>query len=373
MIAMQVANVTLRNEQSASVLLVDDAKQIRLRFGTTYAGGEAILAALQQTPAVRPLTQTMLLDVLHRFDIRVCRAAIDELRGGLLFAHLELQSSTGKSTSVDALPSDVVSVALRTDVPLEVAESVVAAMGSQRGQLIDVGGYQLSAHVKGRGIPVVVLESAFGGGHELWSKVQDSIAEFTTVCSDDRAGLGWSDSVPGPRTFRDSVRDLHALLQGLTLPAPYVLVGHSIGGPLVLLYASTYAADMAGLVLVDSSHPDQRARFLAALPPESTDDLPGMRTLRKNLRDPALFSSEWNDAAICFEQAQACGGLGHLPLSVITATRRENPLSLPEDVLDMQNRVWVELQQDLARLSSRSTQRVTEDSGHFIQLTNPNS
>lgn len=371
MLAMQVADVTLRDDQSASVLLVEDTQQIRLRFRTTYAGGEAILAALHQPPAIRPPTQVLLLDALKRFDVNVRRATIDELRDILLYAHLELQSSGGKNVTVDALPSDVVSVALRTGVPLEVSEQVVAAMGCRRGQLIDVGGYQLSAHVKGSGGPAVVLESSFGSGYELWSKVQDSIAQFTTVCSYDRAGLGWSDFVSRPRTFQDSVRDLHVLLQRLTLPTPYVLVGSSIGGPLGLLYACTYSAEMAGLVLVDSSHPDQRARFLTILPSEDVGEPPNVREYRKSLLSPAFLGLEWDDATICFEEAQGCRTLGDLPLAVITAGKPWNPFDPSDERTARHDQIWRDLQMELVQLSSRSTQRFAEQSGHMVPFEQP--
>jgi pimeloyl-ACP methyl ester carboxylesterase/bifunctional DNase/RNase len=372
MLAMQVVDVILRDGPSVSVSLVEDTQQIRLNFWTTYAGGEAILAALHQTPAIRPPTQVLFLDALKRFDIGVCRATIDELRDGLLYAHLELQSSDGKSATVDALPSDVVSIALRAGVPLEVSEQVVAEMGSRRGQLIDVGGYQLSAYVKGSGGPVVVLEAPFGGGHAAWVKIQDTVAQFALVCSYDRAGVGWSECAPAPRTFKDSVRDLHVLLEKLALPAPYVLVGHSIGGPLGLLYACIYPADVAGLVLVDSGHPDQRARFLSALPPESADEPPSVRAYRKNLQNTSVFSPEWDDASVCFEEVRGCRALGDLPLTVITAARSAvNPLGLPAELIVQRDQTWQDMQADLARLSSRSTQRFAEQSGHMVPLDQP--
>ena len=371
MLTMQVVDVTFPTDQSACVFLVEDTRQVRLMFFTTYAGGEAILAGLRQTPAKRPPTQVMLIDALKHFDVSVRRATIDELRAGLLYAHLHLQSGDGASATIDALPSDVVSVALRAGVPLEISEQVVAEMGCRRGQMIDVGGHQLSAHVTGKGKPVVVLEAGDSRGCETWSKVQDDIAQFATVCSYDRAGLGWSEPVSQPRTFQDSVGDLHVLLERLALPAPYVLVGHSIGGELVRLYAHTYPTEVAGLVLVDSSHPDGGSRFLAVLPPEKADEQPSVRALRKNSLSPTRLSPQWADAAACYEQSRACGGLGSLPLAVITATKTVNSMNLPEDILALQERVWVELQQDLARLSSRSTHRFAEQSGHMIPFDQP--
>jgi pimeloyl-ACP methyl ester carboxylesterase/bifunctional DNase/RNase len=371
MLAMQVADVVLRDEPSVAVFLVEDAQQIRLKFWTTYAGGEAILAALHQSPAIRPPTQVLFLNALKRFDISVCRATIDELREGLLYAHLELQSGDGKSVTVDALPSDVVSVALRVGVPLEVSEQVVAEMGCRRGQLIDVGGYHLSTHVKGSGSPTVVLESGAVNGYETWGKVQDTIAQFATVCSYDRAGLGWSGSGVKPRTLRNSVQDLHALLERVALPGPYVLVGHSIGGSLVRLYADCYPTEVAGLVLVDSALPDNRDRFVAMLPPESADEPPSVRAFRKSLLSPEFFAPEWDDAVQCFEEVRGCKTLGDLPLTIITAARAANPFGLPTEIVARRDQIRRDMQTDLARLSSRSTQRFAEQSGHMVPLDQP--
>jgi pimeloyl-ACP methyl ester carboxylesterase len=89
-----------------------------------------------------------------------------------------------------------------------------------------------------------------------WAEIQRYLAQHTTVVLYDRAGLGWSDPGPWP-TGKQMVDDLHALLGAAGIPAPYVLVGHSVGGLLVRLYARRYPEQVAGLVLVDSSHPDQ--------------------------------------------------------------------------------------------------------------------
>lgn len=370
MLAMQVVDVALQDGPSATIFLAEESQQVRLKFWTTHAGGEAILAALRQTPAIRPSTQVLVLDALKQFDVSVCRATIDELCDGLLYGHLHLQTSDGKGAIVDALPSDVVSIALRASVPLEVSEQVVANMGCRRGQLIDVGGYRLSVHVKGNGSPTVVLESGAGGGHESWVKVQDRVAQFTTVCSYDRAGLGWSDSAPVPRTFQNSMQDLHSLLEQLGLPAPYVLVGHSAGGSVVHLYADRYPAAVAGLVLVDSAHPEHTTRLLSALPPESSDEPPSVREYRKSLNSPA-FLVEWDDAAACFEEIRGCKSLGDLPLTVITAVRAANPLGLPVEVVALRDRTWQDMQKDLVRLSSCATQQFAEQSGHFVQYDQP--
>ena len=90
-----------------------------------------------------------------------------------------------------------------------------------------------------------------------WLDVQARAAEFTQVCSYGRAGYGWGDPDPSPRTSSEIARDLHTLLQKAGVQPPYVLVGHSIGGLYMQLYAATYPSDVSGMVLLDSSHEEQ--------------------------------------------------------------------------------------------------------------------
>ena len=127
------------------------------------------------------------------------------------------------------------------------------------GQLVDVGGYKMHINCTGQGTPVVILDSGLGDSYISWSKVQPQIAKFTRVCSYDRAGLGYSDASPRPRISKVIAEELHTLLHnaGIDLP-PYILVGHSMGGFDVCMFASLYRSEVAGMVLVDSSHPEQR-------------------------------------------------------------------------------------------------------------------
>jgi len=133
------------------------------------------------------------------------------------------------------------------------------------GQLVDIGGYRMHIHCTGQGTPTVILDSGLGDSYISWHKVQPQIAQFTHVCSYDRAGLGYSDSSPRHRASKDIAEELYTLLHNAGIPPPYILVGHSMGGYDVRLYASLYRNEVVGMVLVDASHPEQQKRFPAAL------------------------------------------------------------------------------------------------------------
>ena len=123
------------------------------------------------------------------------------------------------------------------------------------GRIVDVGGHRLHLYCAGEGGPSVVMDSGLPGSSLSWRLVQPEVAQFARVCSYDRAGLGWSEAGPKPRTSQQVVEELHTLLASAGIEAPYVLVGHSFGAFTARLYASTYPKEVAGLVLVDPLHP----------------------------------------------------------------------------------------------------------------------
>src|SRR5438093_1561324 len=125
------------------------------------------------------------------------------------------------------------------------------------GRLVDVGGHRLHILCTGAGSPAVVLESGLGGSSADWGFVQPGVAAFTRVCSYDRAGMGYSDPGPSPRTARRIARELAELLDRSGIARPVVLVGAYSGGFTVRIFASEYGERAAGLVLVDASHEDQ--------------------------------------------------------------------------------------------------------------------
>ena len=124
------------------------------------------------------------------------------------------------------------------------------------GRLIDVGGYRVHLNCTGNKGPTVVLIAGAGDFSFDWSLVQPKIGDFARVCSYDRAGSAWSDPGPTPRTMKQEAFELHTMLAAAHESAPYVLVGHSLGGLVARVYTEQYPREVAGMILVDSTHED---------------------------------------------------------------------------------------------------------------------
>lgn len=122
------------------------------------------------------------------------------------------------------------------------------------GKLVDAGGHRVHLNCTGEGSPTVVLEGGAGDFSLVWALVQPPIAQFTRVCSYDRAGYAWSDAGPQPRTMAQIAYELHTALANAGEKGPYVLVGASFGGLIVRVFANAYPDDVSGMVLVDSMH-----------------------------------------------------------------------------------------------------------------------
>jgi pimeloyl-ACP methyl ester carboxylesterase len=125
------------------------------------------------------------------------------------------------------------------------------------GTLNNVGGHRLHIYCKGDGGPTVVLFNGLGEISATWARITDEVSSTARVCAYDRAGQGWSDDTSSPQDGVAAAGDLHALLTAAGEHGPYVLVGHSTGGPYALTYAAQYPQQVAGMVLLDSSSPEQ--------------------------------------------------------------------------------------------------------------------
>jgi len=164
---------------------------------------------------------------------------------------------------------------------------------------VDLGGWRLHLNCTGQvsaSQPTVILEAGAGDFSVGWSLVQPEVARFARVCSYDRAGLGWSDLGPRPRTLRQIVWELHTLLEKAGVRPPYVLVGHSYGGILARLYAFTYPSEVGGIVLEESGHESgvavfRNGRMVRLLETATGRPLPAVKTsnpLRESDLTPAL-------------------------------------------------------------------------------------
>ncbi len=148
---------------------------------------------------------------------------------------------------------------------LAVAGSIYQAIATERaeraypppGEMVEVGGYSLHIHCVGQGSPSVVLDAGSGEMSAQWVWVQQEVSGTTRVCAYDRAGMGWSEMGPEPRDAKQISSELHTLLEGADIEGPYVMVGHSFGGLYMQTYAARYPEEVAGVTLVESSHPDQ--------------------------------------------------------------------------------------------------------------------
>jgi pimeloyl-ACP methyl ester carboxylesterase len=249
------------------------------------------------------------------------------------------------------------------------------------GQLVDVGGHRLHIWCTGDGAPAVVLETGLGGTAADWGLVQPEVARFTRVCSYDLAGLGYSDAGPSPRTASRIAQELRALLDRSGTVDPVVLAGASSGGFSVRMFATNYPARVAGLVLVDAAHENQRhevppiARFMPLLAPLGAFRLLGISfardpeslppPVRAYARATQYRASGYTGAAgeiTSFETSanEVRASRRRLPHPVVVVTGGRNP--------DDESRA---LQRDQVTISSRGCQIVAEDAGHVVALDRP--
>ena len=275
---------------------------------------------------------------------------------------------------------------------LAVSGAIYQAIATQRakraypppGEMIDVGGYSLHIDCVGRGSPTVVLDAGTGEMSANWVLVQQEVSDATSVCAYDRAGMGWSEMGPEPRDARQVTGELHALLTKAGIEGPYVLGGHSFGGLYMQTYAARYPDEVAGVALVDSSQPDQFSyqpvardsyepqkfavssllarlglvRLLSKLSPAPPELPPQQRAqidaLGPSTRQVSTTALELRATPQTTTQARGLRSLGDKPLAVVSAGTQE-----PE---------WLELQDDLATLSSNSTHRVVKGATHTSVL-----
>jgi pimeloyl-ACP methyl ester carboxylesterase len=285
------------------------------------------------------------------------------------------------------------------------------------GQMVDVGGFQMHINCQGDPAagPAVVLDTGNGEPSLVWASVQPAVAEFARVCAFDRAGLGWSEPSPNPRTLSNLVNEQRTLLAEAGVDPPYVLVGHSAGGLYARIYAHEHPDEVAGMVLVDAGHEDLDVRppeslmkmnkramsllgctfpFLQMLssigfwalvpaavnriwpspiPEEAREAFVGMaasgtRWFKTVKQETAAM---WSNLATA--RAMQLSTLGDMPLVVLSRGRTQmstGPGISAEDV--EQFKVTNDkMQAELAALSTRGKQIIAEECGHHIHVEQP--
>lgn len=254
------------------------------------------------------------------------------------------------------------------------------------GQMVDVGGYRLHVHVTGEATsaPTVILDAGMISFSSNWAWVQPEVAKVARVVAYDRAGLGWSDPVSTPRDAGHAAQELYTALDKLGVKGPYIVVGHSYGGMVSRAFAALYRDEVAGMVLVDASHPDQWARMGISSRTPGIGNRVGALLARFGMW--RIFNSEYKllanglpqqqyaelmafaptpralssggDALLVWDSVSRplvndAGALGDLPLIVLSVT--EQPL---------QGKQLTELQAELTRLSTNSQHITVEGATH---------
>ena len=251
------------------------------------------------------------------------------------------------------------------------------------GRLVSVGDHKLHIDCTGTGNPTVVLEPGLGEASPEMGWIAPAVATTSRVCVYDRAGRGWSQATSSPRDGVQTATDLHTLLDRAGEHGPYVLAGHSAGGLYVQNFAHLYPNETAGVVLLDSMHPEQATRISSysgfyemyrratgimptlsrlgigrlivqaaydGLPARSRDE---ERALQATPRADRSTRDEFSKIKTAMHQAGALHSLGNRPLIVLTARKAAEP-------------GWSALQNELAALSTNSIHRVLPDAEHSM-------
>jgi pimeloyl-ACP methyl ester carboxylesterase len=279
-----------------------------------------------------------------------------------------------------------------------------------RGKMIDLGGYRLHMVEQGekwKG-PVVIIDAGIASNSLDWSLVQPEIAKFAHVITYDRAGYGDSDRSPLLRNSENMMKELHVMLQNANIPAPYILVGHSLGGLNVRLFNHLYPQEVAGIILVDAAHEEQLEKTSKYLPlpsvlsfwiakialylgvlhipkikkiffsdkfekfsPEIQRIYFAKKIIAKNI--DTTFEELFLIPKDCNQLKKYSDTIIDKPLIVISAGKGlecKNQFKCEEEFNEM-NAVLRALQADLVKKSSNSKQIIAEQSGHVIGYDQP--
>ena len=271
------------------------------------------------------------------------------------------------------------------------------------GEMVDIGDISLHIYCIGEGSPTVIFESGLGQSSLYWTHIQEEISRETRACAYDRAGTGWSDISQELPVDDYVATNLNLLLSAYGIVDPLLLVGHSSGGLYARQYAEQYPDAVAGMVLLDSTHENQLADTAPEQIPSNPDPILSLCTVvarfgilraiglgETMLANEPLEDDSMQALIASVNRSGYCGGLireqqaslidanqetppeslGDIPLIVLVHDFNQDADNLAADNQEPQ-RSWLDMQEELAGLSSNSRLQIVEDSGHMIQFDRP--
>jgi pimeloyl-ACP methyl ester carboxylesterase len=274
----------------------------------------------------------------------------------------------------------------------QISRNIAKSKFPIQGEMVSVGAHHLNCKSWGKGEPLVVFESGLDeGGYLSWQKVQEEVSKFTSTLSYNRAGILFSERGNSPKTGEAIADELYLLLKKTNNNGPYILVGHSLAGYMLRSFIAKYPQEVAGIVFVDVSHPDQSNRLPppAILPPPiwigkfissigavrlfnigeytypNTSKSDSINIVTNAYRPKAIpaFLEELNNIELLAEEASKFNSFGDIPLIVITGTSPQRDAKFLE--------LWMQMQKELLDLSSASKHMLADKGEHYIQLEQP--
>ncbi|MFH0785075.1 MAG: alpha/beta hydrolase [Pseudomonadota bacterium] len=290
----------------------------------------------------------------------------------------------------------------------QVGRSRAARDFPPQGTLVDIGGRRIQLDCRGTGTPIVIFEAGLDTNGSLsWSAVHDEVAKTTRACAYSRAGIMWSDPNDGLQNAKTVAEDLHATLVSAGEKSPFVLVGHSLGGSYIMTYTKYFGADVAGLVFVDGSHPDQVQRFKTVtsytpstmimfirigvifawtgavrIVPLATQGVPNqpLRAVQAMAAYASTSLGSMLKELLSMDQtlseARTFRQLGNRPAYILTSTAPFSQevlaaLKLTPEQGRQYQELWKGMHDEVASWSSNSRHQLVPNASHYIQFDRP--
>lgn len=268
-------------------------------------------------------------------------------------------AACGGSGSTDAVAAPTTAAVTTTTAP-STSTTVPERPTGTRDGLVAIDHGRMHLRCVGSGTTTVLLLAGWDGADDGWGAIEPAIGERARVCSYARFGTGASDAPSADQTFETQVADLHALLEAADEPGPYVVLGHSFGGAEAVTFAHTYPDEVTGLLLLDTS---------PSTWPATLCSVPAWAAACATMHDPSL-DAERLDVFPAFAAVDAISSLGDLPMTVVTGPHRVDPTVSAAELAPV-DAAWMAGQQRWAGLSSRSSVVVVQDTGHHIEIDQP--